>query len=67
MEAGNRIPSEERLTLRPTKPGTLDLSAARLFIENVSLHATLYADVVSLLPLEKVVLPDGRSVSMIWP
>ena len=36
-----RIPESERLAPRPSKPGALDLTSARLFIEKVELHAEL--------------------------
>jgi putative transposase len=34
----NRIPTSERLSMRHTKPSSLDLTASSIFIQNIDLH-----------------------------
>ena len=58
-----RIPASDRIAPRPAKPGTLDLTSARLFIESHERHANLAAGIARCCPALSVNLPDGRSIS----
>ena len=35
------LPVEQRVAPRPVKPGTLDLTASRLFLDNTTVHGDL--------------------------
>ena len=55
---------DERLAARPTKPGTLDLTSARWFIEKEALHATLVDAVRTNAPDNVVALRDGKQIKL---
>ena len=51
-----RLPIAQRLAPRKNKPGTLDLTASRLFIENIRAHAV----VVQCASITEKTFPLGR-------